>query len=85
MHPFSYYNSLFSYPYQGFNLLFSGGEPLKYFKEEVNNMKKILLVVMSIMLVLSFSLVSCKEKVEESGVEKAEESGVEKAEESGEK
>jgi uncharacterized lipoprotein NlpE involved in copper resistance len=46
-------------------------------------MKKILLVVMSIMLVLSFSLVSCKEKAEESGVEKAEESAVEKAEESG--
>ena len=51
-------------------------------------MKKILLVVMSIMLVLSFSLVSCKEKVEESGVEKAKEApgyGEEKAEESGEK
>ena len=51
-------------------------------------MKKILLVVMSIMLVLSFSLVSCKEKVEESGVEKAKEAagyGEEKVEESGEK
>jgi hypothetical protein len=87
MHPFSYYKSLFSYPYQGVNLLFSGGEPLKYFKEEVNIMKKILLVVMSIMLVLSFSLVSCNEKVEESGVEKAKEAagyGEEKAKESGE-
>ncbi len=40
---------------------------------------------MSIMLVLSFSLVSCKEKAEESSVEKAKESGEEKAEESGEK
>jgi hypothetical protein len=37
------------------------------------------------MLVLSFSLVSCKEKAEEPAVEKAEESGEEKAEEPGEK
>ncbi len=27
MQPFSYYNSLFFYPYNGFNLLLSGGEP----------------------------------------------------------
>ncbi len=47
-------------------------------------MKKVLLVLMGIMLVLSFSLVSCKEKAEESSVEKAAESSVEKAKESGE-
>jgi hypothetical protein len=47
-------------------------------------MKKILLVVMSIMLVLSFSLVSCMDKAEESGIEKAKETagyGEEKAKE----